>query len=113
MRRQAKWREPCGCRSRVPLHPSRTESRTTMLEELHAKSEARARPPGGWADGAVTRRRSSVFLSTVLTTLLVASSAPTPLYRVYQESWHLSSVTVTVVYGVYCLSVLVALLTVG
>ncbi|MFK0160455.1 MFS transporter [Streptomyces sp. NPDC090493] len=49
----------------------------------------------------------------MLTTFLVASSAPTPLYRVYQESWHLSSGAVTVVYGVYCLSVLVALLTVG
>ncbi|MFE2419826.1 MFS transporter [Streptomyces hokutonensis] len=49
----------------------------------------------------------------MLTTFLAASSAPTPLYRVYQASWHLSSGTVTVVYGVYCLSVLVALLTVG
>ncbi|MFJ9709582.1 MFS transporter [Streptomyces sp. NPDC101234] len=84
-----------------------------MLEELHVRSEVRARPPSRRADKAVTRRRSAVFLSVVLTTFLVASSAPTPLYRVYQASWHLSSGTVTVVYGVYCLSVLVALLTVG
>lgn len=84
-----------------------------MLEELHVKSEARVRRPGRSADDAVTRRRSAAFLSIVLTTFLVASSAPTPLYRVYQTSWHLSSGTVTVVYGVYCLSVLVALLTVG
>ncbi|MCH5674427.1 MFS transporter [Streptomyces gilvus] len=84
-----------------------------MLEELQIKSEARVRPPRSRADGVVTRRRSAVFLSGVLTTFLVASSAPTPLYRVYRASWHFSSVTVTVIYGVYCLSVLVSLLTVG
>jgi predicted MFS family arabinose efflux permease len=42
-----------------------------------------------------------------------ASSAPTPLYRLYQEAWGFSSVTLTLVFSVYAFSLLVALLTTG
>ena len=42
-----------------------------------------------------------------------ASSAPTPLYAVYQSRWGFSPITTTVVFGVYALAVLAALLTVG
>jgi len=42
-----------------------------------------------------------------------ASSAPTPLYRLYQEAWGFSSATLTLVFGVYAFSLLVALLTTG
>jgi MFS family permease len=50
---------------------------------------------------------------SMLVFLLAASSAPTPLYSVYQAEWGFSPVTVTVVFGVYALAVLSALLTVG
>ncbi len=47
--------------------------------------------------------------------LLVAasSSAATPLYRLYQESMHLTPFWITVVFAVYVASLLAALLTVG
>src|ERR1700730_9946535 len=47
--------------------------------------------------------------------LLVAasSSAATPLYRLYQQSMHLTPFWITVVFAVYVASLLVALLTIG
>jgi predicted MFS family arabinose efflux permease len=44
---------------------------------------------------------------------LAGSSAATPLYPVYQAQWGFSPVTVTVVFGIYALAVLAALLTTG
>lgn len=44
---------------------------------------------------------------------LAASSAPTPLYARYQAAWHFSPITTTVVFGIYALAVLGALLSVG
>ena len=44
---------------------------------------------------------------------LAGSSAPTPLYAVYASKWGFSPITTTVVFGVYALAVLTALLTVG
>ncbi|POX58454.1 MFS transporter [Streptomyces sp. Ru62] len=45
--------------------------------------------------------------------LLASSSAPTPLYALYQARWGFSPITVTVVFGVYAVAVLVALLVFG
>jgi hypothetical protein len=44
---------------------------------------------------------------------LAGSSAPTPLYAVYQAAWGFSPITVTVIFGIYALSVLAALLVTG
>lgn len=49
----------------------------------------------------------------ILLTLMAASSAPTPLYGLYRESWGFSAITLTVVFGVYAVSVLLALLMLG
>ena len=46
-------------------------------------------------------------------TFFAASSAPTPLYRVYQEAWGFSSAMVTLVFASYAFSLLAALLTTG
>ncbi|WP_438390981.1 MFS transporter [Caballeronia sp. DA-9] len=46
-------------------------------------------------------------------TFFAASSAPTPLYRVYQDAWGFSSAMVTLVFASYAFSLLVALLTTG
>ncbi|MER7311799.1 MULTISPECIES: MFS transporter [Streptomyces] len=51
--------------------------------------------------------------ASVLIALLAASSAPTPLYALYQDQWQLSALTVTVVFSAYALALLVALLTTG
>ncbi|QFX86907.1 MFS transporter (plasmid) [Streptomyces sp. SYP-A7193] len=45
--------------------------------------------------------------------LLAASSAPTPLYATYADTWHFSPITTTVVFGVYAIAVLVSLLVFG
>lgn len=44
---------------------------------------------------------------------LAGSSAPTPLYAVYQAQWGFSSTMLTLVFGVYAIAVLVALLVAG
>jgi MFS family permease len=54
-----------------------------------------------------------VLQVSIVVSLLAGSSAPTPLYPVYQAAWGFSPITVTVVFGVYALAVLASLLTVG
>ncbi|MFT3768203.1 MAG: MFS transporter [Minicystis sp.] len=51
--------------------------------------------------------------ASILVFFLAASSAPTPLYPVYQAQWGFSPILVTVVFGVYALSVLGTLLVLG
>jgi predicted MFS family arabinose efflux permease len=51
--------------------------------------------------------------ASIIVALLASSSAPTPLYAVYQREWGFSPITTTVVFGVYAVAVLIALLTVG
>jgi MFS family permease len=45
--------------------------------------------------------------------LMFAASAPSPLYVVYQARWHFSAITLTSIFGVYALALLLTLLTVG
>lgn len=61
----------------------------------------------------ITHRPSLVFLAITLLTFLAASSAPTPLYHLYQEGLHFSAGMLTLIFGVYAISLLAALLTVG
>src|SRR5690348_17945191 len=58
--------------------------------------------------------RPAVFvLASLIVALLASSAAPTPLYAIYQAQWHFTPITTTVVFGVYAMAVLAALLTVG
>jgi MFS family permease len=52
-------------------------------------------------------------LTATLAFLLFASSAPSPLYVVYQQEWHFSPLTLTSVFAVYVLALLVALVFAG
>lgn len=45
--------------------------------------------------------------------LMFAASAPSPLYVVYEARWHFSAITLTSIFGVYALALLLTLLTVG
>jgi MFS family permease len=69
-----------------------------------------ARPARG---PRITGTPAVALLASLIVTLLSASSAPTPLYAVYQARWGFGPITTTVVFGVYALAVLVALLTLG
>lgn len=60
-----------------------------------------------------SNRASLWFLAITLLSFLAASTAPTPLYHLYQEQLQFSAAILTLVFAVYALSLLVALLTVG
>jgi predicted MFS family arabinose efflux permease len=53
------------------------------------------------------------LLASITVTFLAGSSAPTPLYPVYQAEWGFSAVTVTFIFGIYAIAVLMALLVAG
>lgn len=60
------------------------------------------------------RRRSHLgFLAFVLLCFFAASSAPTPLYHLYQQAWGFSSALLTLIFAVYALSLLATLLMFG
>jgi len=63
--------------------------------------------------GSRSNRSSLWFLAVTLLSFLAASTAPTPLYHLYQEQMQFSAATLTLIFGVYALSLLAALLTVG
>lgn len=69
-----------------------------------------ARPP---SRPALPDRAAFYLQASIVISFLAASSAPTPLYARYQAAWHFSPITTTVVFGVYALAVLGALLTAG
>ena len=61
----------------------------------------------------LSRHAAFVLQASIILSFLAGSSAPTPLYAVYQAAWGFSPVTVTVVFGIYALAVLATLLVAG
>ncbi|WP_426116928.1 MFS transporter [Pseudomonas sp. DSP3-2-2] len=53
------------------------------------------------------------FLAFITLCFPAASSAPTPLYHLYQQAWGFSAAMLTLIFAVYALTLLVALLVVG
>jgi MFS family permease len=60
-----------------------------------------------------SHRFSLWFLAITLLSFLAASTAPTPLYHLYQDQLHFSAAILTLIFAVYAFSLLAALLTVG
>lgn len=60
-----------------------------------------------------SNRSSLWFLAITLLSFLAASTAPTPLYHLYQQQLEFSATVLTLIFAVYALSLLAALLTVG
>src|ERR1700736_474531 len=54
-----------------------------------------------------------LLLASITVSFLAGSSAPTPLYPLYMAQWGLTPLTVTVIFGIYALAVLLALLVAG
>jgi hypothetical protein len=54
-----------------------------------------------------------LLFSSIILFFLAGSSAATPLYAHYQAAWGITPLTVTIVFGVYALAVLAALLVFG
>ncbi|HEY0232500.1 MAG TPA: MFS transporter [Dokdonella sp.] len=70
--------------------------------------------------GMTAKRRSPLspgvtffLLASITISFLAGSSAPTPLYGTYQAAWGFSPIVVTVIFGIYAVAVLVALLFAG
>ena len=54
-----------------------------------------------------------LLLASITVSFLAGSSAPTPLYPTYMAEWGLSPLTITVIFGIYAIAVLLALLVAG
>ena len=61
----------------------------------------------------LSRNAGFYLLASITVSFLASSSALTPLYSLYQAEWGFSPITVTVIFGIYALSVLASLLFVG
>lgn len=75
-----------------------------------------AQPDAGETrSGRGTMPRSAGFwlVGTIMVLLLFSSSAPSPMYGIYAQQWHFSSTTLTVVFAVYAVAVLISLLLFG
>lgn len=59
---------------------------------------------------ASASRRSLAVHTLTLTAFIAASTAPTPLYRLYQAAWHFTPTLLTVIFAVYAFALLAALL---
>jgi predicted MFS family arabinose efflux permease len=59
------------------------------------------------------QKGSVVMLALATTSIMAAASAPSPIYPLYRERWHFSVTMLTVIFGVYVVGLLAALLTVG
>ncbi|CAO5185666.1 Arabinose efflux permease family protein [Frankia sp. AiPs1] len=102
--------------------PTRTPPATTVSstaipagrtpEPEPARPATVSRQPGRLA-GRLGPGASFVLQASMLTSFLASSAAPTPIYALYQHAWGFSPITLTVVFGVYALAVLAALLVVG
>jgi MFS family permease len=51
--------------------------------------------------------------ASLIVSFVAASSAVTPLYSIYQAAWGFSPITITIVFAIYAIGVLAALLTTG
>lgn len=63
--------------------------------------------------GHLSRTAAFVVLTVVLGLLLAAAGAPTPLYVVYQDEWHFPAGVLTIVFALYTVPLLLALLLTG
>ena len=83
-------------------YPYRLPDRLPDRHRPSAPDRSVAAPTGGL-----------LAVTATTATLLAASSAPSPLYQVYQAQFGFSPVTLTAVFSVYVLALLLSLLTIG
>lgn len=61
----------------------------------------------------LSKSATFALLVSIVVSFLAGSSAPTPLYSLYQALWGFSPITTTVIFGIYAVAVLSALLIAG
>ncbi|MET9503903.1 MFS transporter [Streptomyces sp. NPDC006622] len=72
-----------------------------------------ATAPPGRTRRELSRPAAFAALAVVFVLFMAASSAPSPLYVVYQQRWGFSATTLTTVFAVYVLGMIAALLVLG
>jgi MFS family permease len=87
--------------------------RTQAAAELAAMTRPQSLPAARDASRRLPPMVAFYLQASIAVFFLAGSSAPTPLYAFYQAEWGFSPITTTIVFGVYALAVLSALLTVG
>ena len=65
------------------------------------------------ARGRLSPTASFYLQASITVSFLAGSSAPTPLYSLYQSQWGFSATMTTLIFGVYALAVLASLLVTG
>lgn len=84
---------------------------TTLL--LRSQDAASATGQRRRTNATLPRGAAFWLVAGTTATLLAASSAPSPLYPVYQAEFGFSALTLTAIFAVYVLALLLSLLTVG
>jgi predicted MFS family arabinose efflux permease len=80
-------------------HPSRTFRVEPIVPSTHGAH--------------AIQNRQFILAASIVVSFLASTSVPTPIYRLYQQNWGFSAVTITAIFAVYSLAVLAALLTIG
>ncbi|MFJ8008167.1 MFS transporter [Streptomyces fagopyri] len=70
-------------------------------------------PPGSRARRGLSRPVAFAAIAAVFILFMAASSAPSPLYVIYQHEWSFSATTLTGVFAVYVAGMIAALLVLG
>jgi MFS family permease len=83
-----------------------------MCGAWHSTTADAAVPPGE-LKGCLSRAASLYLLASITVSYLASSSAPTPLYPIYQAEWGFSTTAISFVFGIYAIAVLAALLLAG
>ncbi|GAX54903.1 MFS transporter [Streptomyces olivochromogenes] len=70
-------------------------------------------PPSGRVRRGLSRPVAFASIAAVFVLFMAASSAPSPLYVIYQHQWSFSATTLTTVFAVYVVGMIGALLVLG
>ncbi len=109
------------------MSPSSAATLNALVTDSHVAGHAR---PAGHAHVAGNARSAGdaqaaaegwqlspaaafLLLASLTVSFLAGSSAPTPLYGVYMAEWGLTPLMITLIFGIYALAVLAALLVAG
>src|SRR5258708_26445243 len=84
-----------------------------MCGGWYATTADAAGVPPGELKGCLSRAASLYLLASITVSYLASSSAPTPLYPIYQGEWGFSTIAISFVFGIYAIAVLGALLVAG
>ena len=98
-------------RATAARHRQALRAATVNLDQVRDRARTNR---SSWADRFRLGRRTGFWaIAASLAVLTAFSTAPSPLYGLYARQDHLSSSTITAVYAVYAVGVVVSLLLVG